>query len=98
MFLPWSTVSNRSELPYLYKSYDLLVTQIAVLSAMILSAETVGSRGSGYVKDGPQLSMSPANQAIVMQGSVSRFEPVRPIPESGGWFEKVWREFTMNRG
>ena len=88
------TVFEKSELPYLYKSYDLLVTRISTLSAMVFSAEHIGSRGSGYVEESDFFAENHAENVIVTQGSVSRLEPVRPIPEGGGWFETVWREFN----
>lgn len=42
-------IAGHQDIPALLKSRDIFVTQLAVLSAMRLSAETVGSRGSALV-------------------------------------------------
>lgn len=42
-------IAGPREIPALLKSRDIFVTQLAVLSAMRLSAETAGSRGSALV-------------------------------------------------
>ena len=82
---------------------DILLTQGAVLSAMLLSARHMGSRGSGLVrKPGHTGGCLPARDGFqdkcvstYYQDGVfhSALEAVRPLPECGGWFESVWREF-----
>jgi len=86
------SVAAQSELPAFYKFCDTLTTQTAVLSAMILSAEVFGSRGSGLV-EGLE-SGGNKNSVVITEGFSSRIEPVRPIPEGGGWFETVWNQFN----
>ena len=44
------TVDSKENLHKLFSEYDTLITQEAVLSAMIFAADTVGSRGSAMVK------------------------------------------------
>ncbi|MCL2837075.1 MAG: FAD-binding protein [Defluviitaleaceae bacterium] len=91
------TVKDKTELPFIYKSYDLLVTQIAVLSAMIFSAEAIGSRGSCYAEDTNGIGGVNGKDVVITQHDISRFEPARPVPSSGGWFETVWRDFEERR-
>ena len=77
-----------------YKIYDLLLTQIAVLSAMIFSAKEIGSRG-GAVVDGKPLTANVKtfdDRVIITTHESSKFEPVRPMPEPDDWFENVWNE------
>lgn len=89
----YAAIAAYSELPALYKYHDTLTAQIAVLSAMILSAESFGSRGSGFVDNGAGVK-TVGNMAVITENFTSRLEPVRPIPEGGGWFETVWNEFN----
>lgn len=93
-----STICAAAELPMLYKNYDIILTQIAVLSAMLFSAEHVGSRGGALV----EAALKKDNDAymdhvVVTRGDVSHFEPVRPLPVCDDWFETVWREYESER-
>ena len=75
-----------------HKTYDLLLTQIATLSAMIFSAKEIGSRG-GAIVDGKPVSESAASfgdRVITTTAEGSFFEPVRPMPDCNDWFENVW--------
>jgi len=109
-FFSVSTVSCSYELPYLMKNRDLIITQLAVLSAIIKTAEEIGSRGSSLVlsEDGVSISellpfrYKPCNDlqenCLVItdkcqNGFISRFKPVRPLPEPDNWFENVWNKF-----
>ena len=90
----WSNKSEKSDLATLHKDYDLLLTQIAVLSAMIFSAKEIGSRG-GAVVDGKPLSANVKSfddRVVITTSAGSTFEPVRPMPQPDDWFEKVWNE------
>jgi len=92
-FFTENTITADNELSGIYKCYDALVTQIAVLSAMLFSAKEVGSRGSALVKgaamDGGQFK----DQVVTTQNGRSFFEPVRPLPVCDDWFETVWNAF-----
>jgi len=88
----WQIKSDKIDLATLHKDYDLLLTQIAVLSAMIFSAKEIGSRG-GAVVDGKPLSANVKSfddRVVITTVKGSKFEPVRPMPESDDWFENVW--------
>lgn len=98
-------VSNVRTLPILLKTYDMIVTQCAVLEAMEQSANTFGSRGSCLVKENAQEYM-PArsmdqNLRLVTQkqnGSfVSFTEEVNPVPKGSEWFETIWAEHRTLR-
>jgi len=91
-FFQENTIADDTQLPFLYKSYDLLLTQIAVLSAMILSAKTWGSHGGALVKDEPLASGLAIDQVVTTMEGKSFFEPIRPLPDCDDWFEKIWNQ------
>jgi len=91
-FFQENSIANDSELPHLYKSYDLLITQIAMLSAMIFSADKWGTHGGALVEDATQSAVYQANQVVITADGKSKFEPVRPLPECDDWFERIWNE------
>ncbi len=82
------------------KARDTLITQAAVLDAMLLSARTHGSRGSACVIDGewngalpPCVRPSKEGGAVLTERSAqqfaSRIRPIRPIPPVDRSFEAV---------
>ena len=81
---------DNNQLPYPYKNN--LITQIAVLSAMILSAETWGTHGGAMVENSPPTATYNPNYVITTTNNKSHFEPVRPIPPCDDWFERIWNE------
>ena len=84
------------DLVSLHKRYDALVTQIAVLSAMVFSAEEIGSRGSalmgGAASDFDFEFDKHVDKVVTTRGDESYFEDVRPLPDCDDWFETVWNE------
>jgi succinate dehydrogenase/fumarate reductase flavoprotein subunit len=77
-------------LPGFYKYIDLLVTQMNVLSAMLLAAEVFGGRGGAMVT-GAQVSTVRNRMVTTLGGpAVSKVEDVRPLQLPDDWFEKVW--------
>ena len=79
----------------LHKNHDLLVTQLAVLDAMIFSAQHIGTRGAGLVVDGQDGRQSHWNEVITTDATGSRFTPIRPMPELDDWFENVWNAYNQ---
>lgn len=101
-------------LSQLFRNRDILLTQGAVLSAMLFTAENMRSRGSGLVVD-------PGGQATGIEGIrflppdpgagngyvatafdgkewVSCWKPVREMPVTDTWFETVWRDYLLRTG
>jgi len=91
-FFQENTISEDSELPYLYKSHDILLTQTAMLSAMIFAAESWGTHGGALVEDAPGGASYCPSQVITTQSGQSYLEPVRPLPDCDDWFERIWNE------
>ena len=86
-------IKSSSELPELFKTYDMLLVQISMLSAMLLSAKQCGSYGGAWIDDSGRSSPRP-DAAIITQWEKSYFEPVRPIPDADVWFETVWKDYN----
>jgi hypothetical protein len=73
-----------------YRLKNQLLTTRAVLSAMLCSAERVGSHGSAWVQGTPP--PDPAflrRDRTVTVGDRSFTEAVSPLPDGELWFEKV---------
>ena len=68
--------SQTGDIPQALLFKDILITQRAVLSAMLYAAEEQGSP-SGVLMTYPE---------------GSRREPARPLPERDLWFESVWKK------
>jgi succinate dehydrogenase/fumarate reductase flavoprotein subunit len=88
-------VASGEALPYLHKSYDILLTQAAVLSAMICSAETLGSHGGALVKNVGGAGIT--DSVIITHNGASFQQPVRPLPPPDDWFESVWERYALRQ-
>ena len=98
-FFADAAVESKGELPFLHKNFDILSTQVSILSAMILSAEKIGSRGGALVEgESEDLERDMhLDKVIVTRGLESQFEQTRPMPDGDYWFETVWREYEEKR-
>lgn len=98
-------VPNIRTLPILLKTYDMIVTQCAVLEAMEQSAALFGSRGSCLVKEemGGYLPTKShdKNLRLITRQENGRFtsltEEVTPVPQKNDWFETIWAEHRTLR-
>lgn len=107
-------ITGPEQFPAALKNREMLLTQRAMLSAMTLTGEACGSRGSALVAD-PQGEALPGLAIQFRRGNgshredwvetqlsgpevSSRFVGVRPLPKSEGWFENVWREYRQRKG
>ena len=93
------------------KLRDLLLTQAAVIDAMLFSAEACGSTGAGLVMaaEGTELGAGlgyqmkpklPQDQSYVLTTTMqdtlhTEKTPARPIPQRDNWFETVWRTYRQ---
>ena len=97
-----------SEIPTLFKNLDIIRMQQAVGKAILYTAESFGSRGSGFVLDGtnfmdrrPISENAAGREQIVTVNKREDLEvvclPVRPIPQRDLWFERVWNSYNKVR-
>ena len=83
-------ISHPSQRAELFKLYDMVLTQREVLSAMLCSAETMGTHGSALVdKQPPQEESTPRSTRTVTVGGVSYIQAVSPMPDPELWFETL---------
>lgn len=101
----YAGIETLHDLPLLLKTYDMVVTQSAVLEAMEQSAELFQSRGSGLVKgaDGTFLISKSAtpNLSLITYKKDNKFvcntKQVCAIPQRNDWFETIWAEHRKLR-
>ncbi len=99
----WNKVT---EIPEIFKNYDIIKMQRAVAKSMIYAAKNYGSRGSAYVLSGGdflQREPVPENTegrdfAVVLDKSSVEAVRVKPMPERNLWFESVWGEYRRKWG
>ncbi len=89
-FFDVATISDISETVSLYKLYDMILTQRSVLSAMIYSAEAIGTHGSAIVDRKPGNKCEKLRDTrTVTKGMVSFLSPVSAMPNPDLWFENI---------
>ena len=93
---PELSAQGVSDLPAAFDTLDALAVQRAMLSAMLLSAETSGSLGSALVEGAPAGDPM-RGHTLRTRDNTSLYAPVRPLPRKDDWFETVWREFNARR-
>lgn len=83
-------ISERSQTADAFRLYDMILTQRAVLSAMLCSAEKIGSHGSALVdRIPPKPESGPRTTRTLTRGADSRIEPVSEMPNPELWFETL---------
>lgn len=81
---------DASEIAELFKLYDMVLTQRSVLSAMICSAEAIGTHGSAFVDRRPdEMGGKARTTRTVTRGCDSELLEVSPMPDPELWFETL---------
>ncbi|MBP5206924.1 MAG: FAD-binding protein [Clostridia bacterium] len=88
-FFDLTVISGREELPALFRLYDTALTQRAVLSAMICSAEKIGTHGSAFVDGMPNVQDGVRTTRTLTDRDFSYIEPVSAMPDPELWFETL---------
>lgn len=89
-FFERAIIEDRSQTAELFKLYDMVLTQRATLSAMICSAEEIGTHGSALVDRKPlRRTDMKRNSRTLTKGAHSEQAPISPIPTPELWFEKL---------
>ena len=77
---------------------DTLHVQRAALSAMLCQSQFAGEAGHAFTSRSlPKDALNYSGFAFETVGGNTRAVPVRPLPEGGGWFEAVWRDYREGR-
>jgi succinate dehydrogenase/fumarate reductase flavoprotein subunit len=83
-------IGEDSETAEAFRLYDTVLTQRAVLSAMICSAEAIGTHGSALVDGKPDRTGGiPRPTRTLTAGNESVLTPVTPMPDPELWFETL---------
>ena len=94
------TAHGPEELASYFRLYDAAVTARATLSAMICSAEAVGTHGSAFVDRKPnmQTETRKTRTLTVQENGIVRSAicPVSPVPDPELWFETLLERQRQN--
>ncbi len=89
-FFDTAVIDDRTQTAELFKLYDMVITQRSVLSAMICSAENIGTHGSALVDKKPDVSDGKTrNNRTVTTGITSEIKTVSAMPDPELWFETL---------
>ena len=88
-FFEIATIADSSQIAELYKLYDMVLAQRATLSAMLCSAEAIGTHGSAFVDRMPNESVKMRETRTLTKGSASSQAPISPMPTPELWFETL---------
>jgi succinate dehydrogenase/fumarate reductase flavoprotein subunit len=89
-FFHRAIAANAGEHAALFALYDMLLSQRAVLSAMLCSARALGSHGAALVDGAPaRCDDAPRATRTLTDGATSYFSPVSPMPDPELWFETL---------
>ena len=82
-------ISDASESAELYKLYDTVLTQISTLSAMICSAENIGTHGAAIIDGIAATEGKTRENRTLTRGECSSIEPISDMPDPELWFETL---------
>ncbi|MBE6576995.1 MAG: FAD-binding protein [Ruminococcaceae bacterium] len=89
-FFDIAIINDRSETAELFKLYDMALTQRAALSAMICSAQSIGTHGSAFVDRLPDLTEGKMRETRTLtKQKTSTLVPISQMPDPELWFEKL---------
>ena len=89
-FFETAVIGDESERAELFKLYDMALTQRGTLSAMLCSAQTLGTHGSAFVDRRPdENGGAPRETRTLTRGADSLLSPVSPMPDPELWFETL---------
>lgn len=88
-FFEIATISTNERTAELYKLYDTVATMRAALSAMIYSAEHIGTHGSAVVDGKTPICEGMRTTRTLTDAGKSYFETVSSMPTPELWFETL---------
>ena len=98
-FFEIATIQDVSQIAELFKLYDMALTQRATLSAMLCSAQEIGTHGSAFVDRLPDRHVGTSRKTRTLtRGATSRLSPVSPMPTPELWFETLLARKKIGKG
>lgn len=98
-FFDTATIDDISQTAELFKLYDMVLTQRATLSAMICSAENIGTHGSVFVDRKPDSTKGqPRSTRTLTQVACSSTADISPMPTPELWFETLLARKNADKG
>lgn len=89
-FFETVTIDNITQTAELFRLYDEVSTRRSVLSAMLCSANSIGTHGSALVDHMPDMSNETAKTTRTLtKNTISYIEDVSPLPDPELWFENL---------
>ncbi len=88
-FFNIAVIENKKEIAALFQLYDMALTQRGALSAMILSAEVIGTHGAALINGSKDCNTEQRETCTVTRAGVSTMEKVSDIPNPELWFETL---------
>ena len=89
-FFETAIIEDRSQTAELFKLYDMVLTQRSALSAMLCSAEAIGTHGSAFVdRKPPRCTDTPRESRTLTSEAHSEQAPISPMPTPELWFETL---------
>ena len=89
-FFDRAVIADEGEIAELFKLYDTVLTQRATLSAMLCSAEALGSHGSALVdRASAPVDPTPRATRTLTRNFTSFLSPVSEMPNPELWFETL---------
>jgi len=91
-------IDDNSQISELFRLYDMVLTQRSVLSAMLCSADAVGTHGSAFIdcKHADSSKACPRSTRTLTRGIRSELSPVSPMPTPELWFETLLAKHIDN--
>ena len=89
-FFNIAVIDSASQTAELFKLYDMILTQRSTLSAMLCSAENIGTHGSAFIDRKPNQNQGkPRSTRTLTKGIISNQAPISPMPSPELWFETL---------
>ena len=88
-FFDIAVIDSISQTAELFKLYDMILTQRSTLSAMLCSAENIGTHGSAFIDRKPDRCVAKRETRTLTKGATSHIEGISKMPEPELWFETL---------
>ncbi|MBO4368178.1 MAG: FAD-binding protein [Clostridia bacterium] len=95
--VPGVDVGEKGSAVRAFAARNDLYTIREALSSMLCQGELSGTAGHCFTENAEKDAPDARNYTILSKNGQARCEKVRPLPEGGGWFETVWKDFRENR-